>query len=343
MKVKPMLQCHLLVPDLSMHGVEAPRLPALESLLAFADQDVGVSESVESWLCQCFGVVRQYDWPVAPYAALGDGLTPGGQYWLCVDPVHLQLLRDRIIVQQCPEAEIGADEAALLVQTLNQHFSADGLQFFAPHASRWYLSLQHAPALQTHPLRDVLGLDANSLLSEGQDALMWHGRLNEVQMLLHDHPVNLEREEQGKQPVNSIWPWGGGGVRKSLNSPFDAVWAQPPFMRGLALAAGVASSSLPDSLTEWLNAIPGNGAHLVALDGLSASAASGDADAWRAALLQMEASWFVPLLDAVKAGRMATVHLHIAGAGQLRQFTISRDCLWKFWRRRKPLKAFLHD
>lgn len=35
---------------------------------------------------------------------------------------------------------------------------------------------------------------------------------NEVQMLLHDHPINAAREEKGLRPVNSFWVTGAGAL-----------------------------------------------------------------------------------------------------------------------------------
>ena len=40
----------------------------------------------------------------------------------------------------------------------------------------------------------------------------WRRLSNEVQMLLHDHPVNLRRQQAGQVPVNALWFWGGGAL-----------------------------------------------------------------------------------------------------------------------------------
>jgi hypothetical protein len=334
MKVKPLLQCHLLVTGLSPPmAAAAPRLRALESLLAFSGRRENAETDAEAWLCQTFGVARQHDWPVAPFAALGDGLAPSDEYWLRADPVHFHLLRDCLVVADA--FYLRTDEAEALIASLNQHFAADGLQFFAPRADRWYLRLARQPALQTYPLAEVVGQDAKRLLPQGADAMLWHGRLNEAQMLLHDHPVNLAREQRGELPINSIWPWGGGALLKPAPSMFAAVWAEDALTLGLAQTSGGAHG-LPCSAAEWLQQSPAHGAHLIVLSDLAKPVLRAHAADWCEALQTMEQRWFAPVLEALKRGSVASIHLHLAVPRQVRSFAAERSDLWKFWRRPKP-------
>jgi hypothetical protein len=37
----------------------------------------------------------------------------------------------------------------------------------------------------------------------------WRRLLNEIQMVWHEHPVNLARAERGEVPINSLWLFGG--------------------------------------------------------------------------------------------------------------------------------------
>jgi hypothetical protein len=344
MKVKHLLHCHLLLKGVFPEmAVAAPRLPALESMLAFSHARELTEGGADLWLCNHFGVARQNDLPVAPFAALGDGLAPGGQFWLHADPVHFHLLRDSITLADCVPFDLAADEAAQLADALNRHFAADGMQFFAPHANRWYLRLAAAPDIRTHPLAQAIGRDVDHLLPQGADAMQWHGWLNEAQMLLHAHPVNLAREERGLLPVNSIWPWGGGVLLQPAALPFSHVWAQDVLVRGLVQANGGAAQPLPSSALEWLEQAQGGGTHLLVLDDLENADFRGDTGNWNEALEYLERHWFSPLLEATRRGRVAGVDLHLAGLHQVKNFALERDELWKFWRRPKPLKAFLDD
>ena len=50
----------------------------------------------------------------------------------------------------------------------------------------------------------VAGEDIDRFLPAGRDGKAWHAVMNEVQMLFHDHPVNVAREARGI-PVPDCW------------------------------------------------------------------------------------------------------------------------------------------
>ena len=60
----------------------------------------------------------------------------------------------------------------------------------------------------------VEGDDIRDCLPAGRDGAQIRKLTNELQMLLHEHPVNIRRAARGLAPVNSIWLWGfGTGAR----------------------------------------------------------------------------------------------------------------------------------
>lgn len=160
-------------------------------------------------------------------------------------------------------------------------------------------------------------------------------------MLLHDHPVNLEREQRGLWPVNSIWPWGGGVLPPPAGLPFQGVWTQDALARGLALASGGEAHALPDSAAAWRSAAA-DGAHLIVLDVLDRAELRQDAARWQETLQRLDRQWFAPLLENLKSGRIAGIHLHLADFSQVWSYAVQRTDLWKFWRRPQPLESFLH-
>ena len=62
---------------------------------------------------------------------------PDERYWICADPVHLQVDRDALILAAPDYFELELSQAQALVQTLNGHFEAAGIQFFARAPTRW--------------------------------------------------------------------------------------------------------------------------------------------------------------------------------------------------------------
>lgn len=341
------MHCHLLIPALlpppaltrendPLHDVW---MPALQTLLARGNCTQTLASDMESWLCETFAVAHQQDYPSAAFSATADGIDAGSNYWLRADPVHLGVERDQLILTEASAFPLAREEADALIAALNQHFAPDGLNFVAPLPQRWYLRLDHDPALTTHGLYQAAGNNIHALLPAGPDAMRWRALLNEVQMLLFGHPVNVAREARGIAPVNSIWPWGAGILpQNSPHAPFEGVWGNDPLARGLARAAGIADSELPENAAKWLkHLVPGN--HLAVLDSLLPLACYGDAHAWRNQLAWLEQHWFTPLKQAVQEGRI-TLTLHAPTPAGTLACSISRANLWKLWRPVRPLIHF---
>jgi hypothetical protein len=334
-----MRSVHLVVPDLFLPqqvAVEACAglaLPALETLLARAQPAPLLTESLEAWLCEAFGVADQ---AIAPVTLRADAVAPGAAYWLRADPVHLRLQRDQLILQ--PDVPLTADEAAQLCASLNTHFAADGLRFFVPHPQRWYLQLDAAPDMSTHPLAQVAGRNVHAHLPQGADALRWHGVLNEIQMLLFEHAVNQAREARGELPINSVWLWGGGYATGELARPCAKVYGDSDLASAFAQAAGIPHESLPDHATRCVASDDGDA--LIVWEGLRRALQHGDLHAWREGLQRFEQCCAEPLLGALRAGRIKRLTLDIPHAGAARRFVLTRGAVWKLWRRPKPLARY---
>jgi hypothetical protein len=281
-----------------------PRRPALELLLARARVEHSDPQSAESWLGRAFGLER------LPAGALTAG-APG--FWLRADPVHLRLLRERIVI--VPVSGLAPEHAAALVDTLNRHF-AGRHEFRAPHPDRWAMSSAPA-AIDAPPTRELAGEDLAARLP----AAPWPALLNEIQMALHEHPANAGRELE----VNGVWLWGAGELPRAAAAPWRSVSAEDPLALGLARVARLAHRTPPASAGEWLAELPADGRHLAAFDALHES---------------LEAGWFAPLLAALRQGRIGMLTLHVPDAGCA--FEAVRSDLRRFWRRPRALGADAH-
>ncbi len=338
------MHCHLLLPDLFWPERDQRDIyrgiatPALERLLAKGRREAGVAASAEAWLCQHFELDERGEIPAAPYCLLADGGEPGEHYWLRADPVHLRLEGGRLVLADSGAFPVSQQEAENLTDSLNAHFAGDGLVFYPLRPDRWYLRVAQAPALETTPLAQAAGRSIDSLLPRGADAATWQARLNEIQMLLHGHAVNEQREAAGELAINSVWLWGGGSITGPLREAFHAVWSGDPFAAGLARAARVVPREPPGDAAELLRA--GAGVNLILLDQLRAAAQYGDAQGWRVALQQLERNWFAPLLEALRRERVGMLSLHApAPAGGL-SVEVTHGDLPRFWRRVRPLESY---
>lgn len=293
------MHAELIVPGL-LAAPKAERLPALELLLARARSTQAEPQSYEAWLGEAFGVEPL---PAGALTASAEG------FWLRADPVHLQLMRNRMVL--LPVGGLQPAESAQLVATLNRHF-AGMHEFRCPYPDWWVVRTTPA-AIATPPTREVAGLDVDTHMPDAP----WPALLNEIQMALHEHPVNEVRE----MPVNSVWLWGPGELPDAVAADWRSLTADEPVALGLARLAGISHRAPPRSAAAWLeSAVPQDGRHLVVLEGTAAA---------------LEAAWFAPLLDALRGGRVGMLSIHVPDAGL--SFEVARTDLRRFWRRARPL------
>ena len=325
---------HLVIPDLFLPQQFASTacsglaMPALEKILARSRREALSAQSLETWLCNAFGVL---DEAIAPITLQADGMEPGQFYWLRADPVHLQLQRAHFLLRT--DELLLADEAAQLCESLNAHFAGERFKFFAPHPQRWYVRLESAPNLQTHPLAQVAGKNVYPYLPSGDDALYWHRVLNEVQMLLYEHPVNEARVARGEGSVNSVWLWGGGVAQKKSQQPFSAVYSDSPLVKAFAKNAGV-----PYENESWMNNMTGD--VLLVWEGLRQAIQQGNLQAWQSNALNLEQDCAVPLFQAVSEGRVGQLTIDVLHSSAAQRFVLTRSDLWKMWRRPVSLSKY---
>jgi len=287
-----------------------------------------LDKDLEGLLLESFGVQRQRDWPVAPLSWLGEGGDPGTRYWLRADPVHLRPERGTLVLLDARHFTLDAESARALVDALNAHFEPESVQFFAPHPSRWYAAIDKAPEIATFALRSAAGCSIEPLLPQGNGALTWHRWFNEIQMLLHSHPVNEAREAADQPTVNSVWFWGGGVLPSASPSGLAGVWGDNPLLRGLARAGGLSWAADPQRAEQWF-AQASEGKHLLVLDPTPVGQ--------RSSLESLERRWFGPIVQALKQRRLSALVLVADNVQGLLRLELTASDLWKFWRRMPTL------
>jgi len=333
------MHCELIVPAL-FAAREVPRLPALELLLARGRAAQTAPGGLEAWLGDAFEL-EQGPFPAGALAALAeraDAIGPDvDACWLRADPVHLRVGLDRLTLFPSAGLGISREEADALVATLNLHFAAE-FSFVAARPDCWCLRAASEVALEALAPLDLAGQEVDANLPRGPDAARWHALMNEVQMALHDHPVNLDREQRGEPAVNSVWFWGAGRLPATARGPWHSITADEPVAAGLARLAGLRHRAVPEGAREWLGRAPDEGRHLVVLDSLRGAIALGDLESHAGRLAALEARWFAPLLEALRGGRIGMVTVRAPDSG-LSVETVRGD-LRRFWRRVRPLSEY---
>ena len=178
------------------------RLPHLERLLARGTLGIGVRPRMGS--DPSHPLLPSF---LAHQRAEQAGLLGAAPYWLCADPIHLQVQGDTLLLLEHYSFALTQPEADALIETLNAHFAPDGLRFYAPSPYAWLVGLQTPAMLTTSTPLSRVGRSIDGYLPQGHDARRWRSRFNEVQMLFHEHAVNVAREGQRERLISSVWFW----------------------------------------------------------------------------------------------------------------------------------------
>ena len=294
-------------------------MPVLQHLLAKGSVTKN-TEVYEAVICQAFGVEKQLDWPAAALSWLGEGNSPGDYFWLYADPVNLQLQRDHFTLNLPAPVPMTEAESQALCVFLNRHFEEDGLEFHVGNSGQWYLRQAAPSAIAASFPSQAAGRDIRDFLPTGMAAEKWRSVLNEIQMLLHEHPVNMAREEQGQISINSLWISGPGLKPLPAQVPPKTVFADHPLARGLAEWAGKAALPPPDYL----------------------AFSSDDEDV----LLVLEdkqddmAQWLDLLQARLQTRRVRRLTINVFAGDQHLHVTLKPGDLWKLWRKQQPLASY---
>jgi hypothetical protein len=388
---------HLLIPFALVPVVDAqialsrlaqpdPAYPALSALLARATQferaageDFQRTLPHERWLAGRFGLLEPRtgagaaaaatdDAPLAPYMLLADGGDPGTARWACVEPAHIQIAHDHLVLIDPDTLGLTDDEAATLLEAARPSFDEMGIRVEAPTPRRWYVSGEALGELVAAPPLRAAGRSIEIWLPHdtgtGDRSRAWMKLQNEVQMCWFEHPLNDRRESQGLLAVNGLWLYSQGTRAASLKQPFARVLSKSAATRGLGLAsgatvgapvetfaqfaassgasasAGAAKTNIPATST----AAPGGPgtATLVELDALNVPFIQQNWYDWHDALARLEQDWFAPALAALRDGSLPGLTLTLSGDTGVVSYAVTRGALRKFWRRR-PLTAAITE
>lgn len=342
------MNLNLLIPSLFWPDTSQPKIyddlsvPSLEALLSKSTSKMNPPQKVETWLCQEFNVAKQKnDWPIAPLTLLIDApalAKTSKDFWMRADPVHLRIEQNHIMLADSQAFQISIEEAEQIVQDLNHNLGNHDFSFFSLHPERWYIRMPKAPDIFTHTLGHVTCKNINNFLPTGSDSIVWRKIFNEIQMLLHEHPINQARESRGELTINSVWFWGGGYMPQLTQSSYTHVWSDNDLPRVFALVSNTNHSKLPADTQKWLQTET-SGNHLVILDALHGKARYRNAYSWRETLGNMEKSWFLPLYTSLKKGKIKQLTITALNEDSSQSFVITPSDLWKFWLRSKPLPA----
>ncbi len=145
-------------------------------------------------------------------ASIGVELKPGELALRC----NIICMQDEKIKNHSA-GHITTEEADILIKYLQENLGNERVRFHTGIQYRHLLIIKGGDKrIACTPPHDVPGQEFRPLLvkAEVPDAEETAKLINSLilrsQELLKSHPLNIKRISEGKDPANSIWPWGGG-------------------------------------------------------------------------------------------------------------------------------------
>ena len=264
----------------------------------------------------------------------------GGTVWLAT-PVHLLTGLSTLHLDLRGVLRLSGHETALLSREFARLFEGSGYSLEPLESGDFLL---FGPALsvpRTQEPARCAGESVAEALPQGPGSAELRRMSAEIEMWLHEHPVNGKRRARGLPPVTTLWLWGGGPVPSGVadgdvsrrDDPAlageDVACGNDAFLRGL-WAGDDSLRPLPQTLSDLFSYPRARRAVLVMEIGEMLQSNPG----WTLmeAMEQVDQRFLLPAIDAVR--RNAVDCLKVAGNDRL--LRLRKSDRLRFWRRRRP-------
>jgi hypothetical protein len=228
-------------------------------------------------------------------------------------PLHFAAGLDRLTAVLLEgDQRVSEAERFELEPLIASHLREAGLRWVKTARGEWLAQAEHALEIRTKNVRAAVSSPLGAALPRGRDAAALRRLMTELQMLLHEHPVNQRRARAGLLEINAVWFSGEGSIAGARSGTLPQAFGDDAYLRGIYL------------LNErTIAAAPADAAALLAQLSSDAVAVIDVAD-----LGILEASWLSPLARALSRGVITRLQLVL----DRWQLSVERAALLKFWR-----------
>ena len=146
---------------------------------------------------------------------------------------------------------ISTEESKALIKMLDKKLGSDEVKFYPGKSYRHIMVMKGGENIKAVPPHDITGQDIAAHMPKGAKAELLIQLMNDSQMLLDGHEVNMRRRSDGKNPANMMWLWGQG---RKLDLPHlkdkhglkGAVISAVDLVNGIGISMGLDVVSVPN-------------------------------------------------------------------------------------------------
>jgi len=174
--------------------------------------------------------------------------------WIAAaDPVYLEARLDHLCLHALQPGLLSAEELGVLFDFLQEKLAGQERYGFARIGSHGYVRADRPMPTSSLPAAAIDAELPNDYMPVDKSG-SYHALRGEVEMALHEHAVNLQRQAAGQPPVNSLWLWGGGYAPEQETLPHPPLFADEPTLKGYWLSKTGVVSGWPGSIDACLEA-----------------------------------------------------------------------------------------
>ncbi len=184
---------------------------------------------------------------------LAHNTAPPTGFIAAADPIYLEPRLDHLCVHRVAPS---ATEIRALAEHLNALLATDGGPTLTVADGSLYLQANSPLPTSEFTADAIDGLSPDKYIPGGEDAAAYRRFISEVEMALHEHPVNTDRGARGLQPVNGLWLWGGGTLPEQQALDLPRLVSDDAHLAGVWAACSGERDALTDSFD--LSAVDGD-------------------------------------------------------------------------------------
>jgi hypothetical protein len=239
-------------------------------------------------------------------------------FWLRAQPIHFAAGLDRLTtIPLRGQARMSVAEREALMPTLVDHLQSTGFELHEGADGEWLLHSEAQLQVQTVTPEFAAANPAEDILPRGRDAGGLRRLMTELQMLLHEHPVNTQRQLRGLPALNAIWVHGEGmlnDVSVHVNAmALPAARGDDVYLRGIYRLHNQPLEVRPTDAATLLKQISGPTVAVVNVTNAES----------------LDSQWLAPLSHALMSGAISKLTLMFDGW----RVVTRRTDLFKLWRR----------